>query len=305
MLNNNAIIDGYCLLLYLGQYQYIDPFGNDIQVQYWVDSLGYHQTDNHPRFELQPVTDTPEVKQAREEHERLWKEAARLNGVDVDATDIFNRNADKFDDDNYQDNDEQELEGQVSNQHQSLSRYPVLPYSDHIAPDNAKAFGQVNDDSVIVDTKNNEVRSRFARQQNEVEEVTSEPRGFFYSFDYQVPFIADRNARLKQGEEEAQASENIEHLLDIRIQDNGVEARSATEAVPEATTQHPRVSEAIHDLTAPKDEVHDTQTNPKQHHASVSEKIRDGYVAPEEIHDAQTNPNQKTSRGSVKFSKKN
>lgn len=160
--------------------------------------MGFHQTDNHPAHELRPVTETPEVRAAREEHERLWKEAAKLNGVDPDAN--FMSNADRFesedDDGNDEDeDDDDELEGQVSNQHQSLSRYPALPYSGHIVPENAKSFGRVVGDAVVVDSI--QPVSRFARQrrqqQNEVDEddneIPSEPRGFFYSFDYPVPFL--------------------------------------------------------------------------------------------------------------------
>lgn len=171
--------------------------------------MGFHQTDNHPSYEQQPVTETPEVRQAREEHEKLWKEAARLNGIDPDASE-YNPNIDRFENDDDDDDDEErELEGQVSNQHQSLARYPVLPYSTHITPENSKKFGRVVDDSVIVDSL-----KRIARQQqgeNEVEEVTGEPRGFFYSFDYPVPYLRSLS--------DAQASENVETKIDFSIAD--------------------------------------------------------------------------------------
>lgn len=167
-------------------------------MQYWSDGLGFHQADNHPVHELKPVTETPEVRRAREEHERLWMEAARLNGIDSDAKD-YNENVDRFESEdeveNRDDDDDGELEGQVSNQHQSLSRYPALPYSSHIVPENARNFGRVVGDSVIVDAlkSSSEPVARFARQQrqNEVDddEMLSEPRGFFYSFDYPVPFL--------------------------------------------------------------------------------------------------------------------
>lgn len=188
---------------YVGQYQYIDAWGNDIQVQYWVDSLGFHQTDNIPIYNVEPVTETPEVKKAREEHERLWRIAANRNGVDLTTNNLYNSHAEKLDSSedssSYDDNDQGELEGQVSNQHQSLSRYPVLPYSEHISPNNAKAFGKVVDDSVIVEANSNNKRPRIARQQqNEFEEVTSEPRGFFYSFNYPAPVVFERTPRTRQ-----------------------------------------------------------------------------------------------------------
>lgn len=249
-------------------------------MQYWVDSLGFHQTDNHPRFDLEPVTETPEVKQAREEHERLWKEAARLNGVDVDATDLYSSAAERLENESYDDDDQQ---GQVSNQHQSLTRYPILPYTEHIAPGNAKSFGKVTGDNVVVDTNNNNnQRSRFARQQqNEVDEVTSEPRGFFYSFDYPVPFIVDRNAQSRQGPE-AQASEQF----DVRIPaDNIVENLDLNLE----ETQRPQVSKNIRDKIVPKKEVSTAKAS---------------YLEPEESPVEVASPKPATinrGRGSVKF----
>lgn len=234
---------------------------------------------------MQPVTETPEVRQAREEHERLWKEAARLNGVDPDRNDLYNPNADRLADSSDDDENEEDLDGQVSNQHQSLTRYPVLPYNEHIAPGNAKGFGKVVEDSVIVEPKINEARARFARQQqDEAEEVTSEPRGFFYSFDYPVPFIVDHKAKSKQVEEsEAQASENLERLIDVRIDGNDIGTGAPTTTTP-----------------APK-EVQVQKVEAIKRAPSESEKIRDGYAPPEEVHDAQVSPKQKRTRGSVRF----
>lgn len=286
----------------LGQYQYIDPWGSDIQVQYWVDSLGYHQTSNN---ELQPVTDTPEVKKAREEHERLWKEAARLNGVD-DSNDLYNANADRLEDENYDDGSE--LEGQVSNQHQSLARYPVLPYSDHIKPQNAKSFGKVVDDAVIVETNENNLRSRFARQQqNDVDEVTSEPRGFFYSFDYPVPFIVDRSAKSKQlaraqtGEQdfEANASENIASLADVRFNHDQVSVNTINEQEAQAS----QLSVQSLGRIVPEEELHDVERSPNQQSVSENKNV---LVKSSETPQEPTRAEAKVvrGRGSVKFNAK-
>lgn len=180
--------------------------------------MGYHQTDNRPKFDLQPVTETPEVKKARKEHERLWMEAARMNGVDVDTLGLYNTNSDT----NY--DDVEELEGQVSNQHQSLARYPLLPYSKHLTAANAEKFGRVADDAVVVEspaTTDNQIRSRFARQQQQEEEVTdeqqvtSEPRGFFYSFDYPVPFIRSHATTRDLSFEEQQPTNIVEHFSKV------------------------------------------------------------------------------------------
>lgn len=67
-----------------GQYQYMDPFGEEVHVQYWSDAVGFHQTDNHPKFILEPVSETPEVRMAREHHEKAWKAAAELAAQDPD-----------------------------------------------------------------------------------------------------------------------------------------------------------------------------------------------------------------------------
>lgn len=59
-----------------GAFKYIDANGDEIETKYWADSLGFHREDNRPVVELVPVTDTPEVKAAREAHDIAWKEAA-------------------------------------------------------------------------------------------------------------------------------------------------------------------------------------------------------------------------------------
>lgn len=247
-------------MVYLGQYRYIDPWGNDIEVQYWSDSLGYHQTDNRPKFDLQPVTETPEVKKAREEHERLWKEAARMNGVEVDTVGIYNTNSDNH----YDDADE--LEGQVSNQHQSLVRYPLLPYSKHLTATNAKEFGHVEDDSVIVDsaaaTSNNQVRSRFARQQQDEGEGTGEPRGFFYSFDYPVQYIRSAAATRDLSYEEQQPTNIVEHFIASKASEENQTEDAVLEKKIEVTTELIPVHET--------NRYHDQQQQPRKVNRSVN-----------------------------------
>lgn len=62
-----------------GAYQYVDPNGENIQVQYYADSQGFHQTDNRKVEVPVQVTDTPEVQAARAAHEKAWNEAATAN----------------------------------------------------------------------------------------------------------------------------------------------------------------------------------------------------------------------------------
>lgn len=203
---------------------------------------------------------------------------------------MYNPNAERLENENY--DDDQELEGQVSNQHQSLARYPVLPYSQHIAPQNAKRFGKVIDDSVIVES--NEIRSRFARQHQNEEEVTSEPRGFFYKFDYPVPFIAARNARSKRMPD-ALSSDTVESSSRNRLNRNNESPQKPLE--PYADVQ--RGSQSIVDGVVPEDEVHDVQTSPKQ--KIVSEK--EGFEAKTEENPAAQKS--KVNRGTIKFKAQN
>lgn len=64
-----------------GSYKYVDPNGENYEVQYWADSSGFHRTDNRPVAALEPVTDTPEVKAAILAHQKAWEEAAAANQV--------------------------------------------------------------------------------------------------------------------------------------------------------------------------------------------------------------------------------
>lgn len=187
---------------------------------------------------MQPVTETPEVRKAREEHERAWKEAARLNGVDVDTNGLFNTNLPAEDD------NEEELEGQVSNQHQSLARYPNLPYAKHLTATNAQNFGRVEGDSVVVEAAPSS--KRFVRQQSvdEEETATSEPRGFFYSFDYPVPYIRSRAAQQKSFEE--QPTNIVERFVDNANNASENQTRRGVRHVESISEKHDQVP-ARHD----------------------------------------------------------
>lgn len=159
--------------------------------------------------------------------------------------------------------DNQELEGQVSNQHQSLTRYPVLPYSGHIIPKNARNFGKVLDDAVIVDAfaDSNQIESRSAGQQN-VDNEIKEPRGLFYNFDYQVPLIVGRNSRYQRMLKTI-ANAEFSILGDIPFN----KKTDLEEKKKKLTSnQGGRVSQNILDGVLP---VHDVQTSPKQ---KVTEK---------------------------------
>ena len=166
-----------------------------------------------------------------------------MTGADVDSNnDLYNRNAEKFDD------SEQDLEGQLSVKTNDI-RYPILPYKNHISPSNQKSFGKINEDSVIVDaaaSENNEVRARNGRQninEQNYEDVTTEPRGFFYSFDYAAPVIVNNAEKAGQA---AASEQQIRYFK------------------PEKKEIIAKVSQEINDGLVPIDVVHDAKISPKQ-----------------------------------------
>uniref|UniRef100_A0A1L8E3S5 Putative cuticle protein 6 n=1 Tax=Nyssomyia neivai TaxID=330878 RepID=A0A1L8E3S5_9DIPT len=218
-----------------GSYQFTDPNGDDIQVQYWADSLGFHQTDNRPKVVLEPVTDTPEVQAARLAHEKAWAEAARAAKANPDPnSDLYNLNANRLYEDQARAEQAQQLLS-VANQAQSLTRYPNLPYT--ITPDKAAS----SQDSIVVEVPQ-ETRTQYQvqkadlRNAEEEEEVTGEPRGFFYSFDYPVYLIRSLDETRKVKRQNSEAPEKPAQ----------VSARAAAEG------------------SVPIDAIHDTQVHPKQ-----------------------------------------
>lgn len=238
------------------------------------------------------MTETPDVRKAREEHERLWKEAARLNGVDPDANDYM-PNVDRFESeaDESDDDDGEELEGQVSNQHQSLIRYPALPYSGHIVPNNARSFGRVVDDAVIVDSAKSGSEQpvvRFARQNEVIEEedeVSSEPRGFFYSFDYPVPFL--KRAASAAASERYETRVHVDEQQPRSLEVHDAQKRPTVIAASESRVQ-PRKDLAV--------EVNDMS---KVEQRETLVKQQPAVIAP-----SAKKPVKKTiasSRGSIKF----
>uniref|UniRef100_A0A336JYU1 CSON008856 protein n=1 Tax=Culicoides sonorensis TaxID=179676 RepID=A0A336JYU1_CULSO len=143
-----------------GSYKYIDPFGEEIEVKYWADSLGFHQTDNRPVVELTPVTETPEVRAAREAHLKAWEEAAAQAGISPDPqSDIYNRNAIARDE-------------EISRREQE-----------------AELMRAAREEARLADPRING-RSTY---EPEEQELQGPPRGFFYNFDYPVNLIIPRS----------------------------------------------------------------------------------------------------------------
>uniref|UniRef100_A0A8D8CD17 Cuticle protein 6 n=1 Tax=Culex pipiens TaxID=7175 RepID=A0A8D8CD17_CULPI len=252
-----------------GSYQYIDPFGEEVIVQYWSDGLGFHQVDNRPEVRLEPVTETPEVREARIAHLKAWEEAAKLARSGGPSGVNYNKPVQ-----NSVDDEEDEVVGALSNQHQSLVRYPTLPYSDHIAPE-----GAASDDAVVVEA----VRSLKKRQNDEVgsadqqdDEPQYDPKGFFYSFEYPVYTISEteaaksRTQKFKRSNPPAELQVESEPLVKtVAVEEPKPVLKSVAAPVvePEPVEQPEdnRVSlKAIQTGEQLVAAVHDAQVSPKQ-----------------------------------------
>lgn len=142
-----------------GSYKYVDANGNDFHAKYWADSLGFHQEDNRPKVVLEPVTDTPAVQRARDEHFRKWHEAANQARQSPDPnSDYYNSNANRYDEHQDQLNQAQEIYGAQSNRNDN---YANRDYSS---------------------TTPNYEKYRDP-------EPTGPPHGFFYNIDYPVHLL--------------------------------------------------------------------------------------------------------------------
>ena len=163
--------------------------------------------DNRPVSLAEPVTETPEVRAAREAHQKAWEEAARLASLNPDPmSDVYNADANKLDEEQSEMAQALEIISGVANQEQALTRYPNLPYTNHIKPNSESA--SVPDSIVIeAESRSNKRYAKFrSEENNEEEEAVSEPRGFFYNFDYPVPLIV-ANEAAENSETESRTAE--------------------------------------------------------------------------------------------------
>lgn len=178
--------------------------------------------------------------------------------------DRYNAGSNKYEQTQFED-PEQELDGQVSNQHQSLVRYPSLPYDTHIKP----ASDEVSSDSVVIEaaaSSPQEARQgRVAKTKENTEEVDEEngpPRGFFYKFDYETPVIVEASGRSLKTAASAPSAKIVDAPSDENEDDNAEEKPSKL-----------RISEVVKEGLVPTDSEHDQQTSPKQHRKK-SEKVQ-------------------------------
>lgn len=138
-------------------------------------------------------------------------------------SDVYNANSNKLDEEQSEADQAMEIISGVSNQQKSLPRYPNIPYTNQIKDDEEGAFSH---DSVVIET-NGEARDikKLAkiRIENEEEEEPTNPRGFFYNFDYPVQLILentdDRQQRSVAREQKSKkSSKNDESELNSSLE---------------------------------------------------------------------------------------
>lgn len=110
-------------------------------------------------------------------------------------SDVYNANSNKLDEEQSEADQAMEIISGVANQQQSLSRYPNLPYTNHIKDDDEE--GAFSHDSVVVES-NGEARDtkkldKLRIESEDEDEEPSNPRGFFYNFDYPVQLILENS----------------------------------------------------------------------------------------------------------------
>lgn len=177
----------------------------DYQVNYWADSLGFHQTDNRQAPALQSVTETPEVQAARLAHERAWAAAAQASQQSPDPmSDVYNANANRLDEERSEYEQAQQILAQQQVPNQYLSGLKTIPTANRIG---VPLDAADDTDSVLVQSAGIGAESRRQQQYQRVRltpeaddsqtsasednEVTGPPHGFFYNIDYPVQVVVE------------------------------------------------------------------------------------------------------------------
>lgn len=141
-------------------------------------------------------------------------------------SDVYNANSNKLDEEQSEADQAMEIISGVANQQQSLSRYPNLPYTNQIQEDEDEE-GAFSHDSVVVESgesRNGKQLGKIRIENEDDEEVPSNPRGFFYNFDYPVQLI------LENTDDRQQRSIPAEQKTPKKSENDKSELKSSLEA---------------------------------------------------------------------------
>lgn len=241
-----------------GAYNYINGQGQEIKVEYWDDGTGFHQVDNVPKILPQQIDDTPEVKAAKEEHARLWKEQALRNSQPVEYPYVGNQFKPEIaakigaqvqtpglpgypqQQNQYQQGQQTQYQPQLhqygqqqqqpqqqyqqSQYQQSQPQYQQQQYQHGGAyqkPGQQQALSENSLNNIEYTGEYSEAKESYVRspqqlkKDEEEEDVTGPPRGFFYNFDYPVGIIVDKGKAVPVQKRESLAevyNKNKEYL---------------------------------------------------------------------------------------------
>lgn len=195
-------------------------------------------------------------------------------------SDVYNANSNKLDEEQSEADQAMEIISGVANQQQSLNRnqFPNIPYTNQIQEDEEGAFSH---DSIVVESgeaRNGKQLGKIRIENEDAEEEPSNPRGFFYSFDYPVQLILensdDRQQRSIVADEKTDKSE-LNPSLEAEVADYKIVKRSdnskgsdpeqkkVTEKNDQATVAE-KTSEIPAIVKTTEDEKTTTKENPKQ-----------------------------------------
>lgn len=140
-------------------------------------------------------------------------------------SDVYNANSNKLDEEQSEADQAMEIISGVANQQQGLSRYPNIVATNQLQEDEEGAFSH---DSVVIESsgesRDSKKLGKIRIENEDVEEEPSNPRGFYYSFDYPVQLI------LKNSDDRQQRSVIAEEKSPQKSKNDGSELNSSLEA---------------------------------------------------------------------------
>lgn len=200
-----------------GSYSYVDPYGNIVKMQYWDDGTGFHAAGDHlPVAIYEAPQYTPEVKAAREEHFRLFEQAAAaaIEAGDGESSES-DSNGRPYDEDydsppedtmRIEENDfppPREINAALSGQQQKYPMPQEMPlFPDQYLDDDKEAVsidnpnfraafrrGKSQDIKLVSEGKKLQMKSR-ASPEARMESDMTLPKGFYYHYRHELPLSA-------------------------------------------------------------------------------------------------------------------
>lgn len=197
-------------------------------------------------------------------------------------SDIYNANSNKLDEEQSEADQAMEIIAGVANQQKS--RYPNLPYTNNIQDDEEGAFSH---DSVVIEStggaRDSKKLGKVRTENEDEEEEPSNPRGFFYSFDYPVQLIlensddrqqrsilADQKSRKSSKDEESELNSSLEaEVAEYKIVKRSENSKDATHI------EKAKIVEKQENVKETPTENKNIEENPKRSSVATSKALED------------------------------